>query len=286
MRFIAVLAALALPSLAHAGFGFTYSHSGSRSSWSITIGIGGYGSAVVPVASRAYGPIIHARWPTPGNRFYATTDDVWFYNPYNPPSYRTFGLVYLDADGKVTGVSEYPKSGAGFDFDLTILQHEAALRDKGLGRAEAESKKARSKAIKAGLSFLRERNYVDAQTALKDAVWSDPEDGPAQMLYGFALLAAGDVAPAAKAIRRGLEATPEFRRTWARLADLVPDRGERDRIAADVEARLKGDPSNPNARFLAGWILFSLGEAAKAGEHWKQLPEDALRERLLKMTAE
>ena len=73
MRFIAVLAALALPSMAHAGFGFAYSHSGSHSSWSVTIGIGGYGSAIVPGYSRAYGPIIHARWPTPGNRFYATT---------------------------------------------------------------------------------------------------------------------------------------------------------------------------------------------------------------------
>ncbi len=286
MRFLALALALSLPSAAHAGFGFSYSHSGGNSSWSVSIRVGGYGSAYVPVASRAYGPIIHARWPTPGNRFHATTDNVWLYNPYNPPSYRTFGLVYLDADGKVTGVSEYPKSGRGFDFDLTILQEEAALRDKGLGRAEAAARKARARAIQAGLSFLRERNYRDAQTALKDAVWTDPDDGPGQMLYGIALLAAGDVVPAAKAVRRGFEAMPEFRRDWARLADLIPDRGERDRIAADVEGRLKAAPGDAAMRFLAGWIVFSSGDGAKAAEHWKQLPEDAVRERLLLLAAE
>lgn len=285
MRLLAVVLALALPSAAHAGFAFSWSDSSGDSHWSVTVGVGGYGCAIVPVPHRAWGPVIHARWPAPGGRFLATTENVWFYNPYNPPSYRTFGLVYLDANGSVTGVSEYPRSGRGFDYDLTILQEEAALREKGLGRAEAETKKARARAIQAGLAFLRERNYRDAQTALKDAVWADPGDGPGAMLYGTALLAAGDVRPAAKAIRRGLEATPDFRGDWARLADLVPDRAERDRIAADVESRLRSDPADADARFLAGWILFSTGDPAKAGEHWKQLPEDALRERLIRMAS-
>ncbi|MCC6740924.1 MAG: tetratricopeptide repeat protein [Planctomycetia bacterium] len=285
MRLIAVVLALALPSAAHAGFAFSWSHSSSDSHWSVTVGVGGYGSAIVPVAHRAWGPVIHARWPAPGGRFIATTENVWLYNPYNPPSYRTFGLVYLDANGSVTGVSEYPRSGRGFDYDLTILQEEAALREKGLGRAGAETKKARAKAIQAGLAFLRERNYRDSQTALKDAVWADPSDGPGAMLYGTALLAAGDVRPAAKAIRRGLEAMPDFSGDLARLADLIPDRAERDRIAADVESRLRSDPADADARFLAGWILFSTGDPAKAGEHWKQLPEDPLRERLLKLAA-
>ncbi|MCE9583714.1 MAG: tetratricopeptide repeat protein [Planctomycetes bacterium] len=286
MRFLAVLLALALPGAAHAGFAFSYSHSGGHSNWSVTVRVGGYGSSIVPVGVRSYGSVIHGLWRTPGDRFIATTENVWLYNPYNPPSYRTFGLVYLDADGSVTGVSEYPRSGHGFDFDLTVLQHEAAIREKGLGRAEAEEKKARRKAIQVGLAFLREKNYRDAQTALKDAVWADPEDGPAAMLFGIALLAAGDVAPAGKAIRRGLEAMPEFKSAWARLADLVPDRAERDRIAADIDSRLKASQDDANARFLAGWILFSTGEAAKAGEHWKQLPEDPLRARLVKMAGE
>lgn len=283
----ALLAALALPSLAHAGFSFAYTHSSGDVSIAVSLHVGGYGSAIVPCAGRSFAQSSGwYRWPTPGNRFFATTDDVWLYNPYDPPSYRSFGLVYLDSDGNVTGVSEYPKSGLGFDFDLAVLQHEAAIRERDSGRAEVEKKKVRRKAIQAGLSFLRERNYRDAQTALKGAVWEDTEDGPAQMLYGVSLLANGDVVPASKAIRRGLEAMPEFKSSWARLADLVPDAGERDRIAADIEGRLKATPEDANARFLMGWILFSTGEPAKAGEHWKLLPDDLLRGRLLKMAAE
>lgn len=276
-----LIVALVLSTTAHAGLSFHYTRSSSHSRLSIDIHLGAYGAAFVPAAYRAYGPVIHARWPTPGNRFYATTDDVWFYNPYDPPSYRTFGLVRLDADGNVVGVSEYPKSGRGFDFDLTILQREAALREAGLGVRQAQEEKARSRAIRVGLDALRSRNYAAAQAALKDAVWIDPEDGPAQMLYGMALLAAGDARPAAKAIRRGLEAMPEFRREWARLADLVPDGAERDRIAADIDRRLKDDPENANDRFLAGWVRFSAGNGEAAAETWGKLPDDDFRRRLL-----
>lgn len=275
---------LGLSGVAHAGFGFTWSHTSSHSSWNVSVGVGGYGAAVIPVPARSFG-VIHGRRPTPGNRFLATTENVWFYNPYDPPSYRTFGLVYLDADGRVTGVSEYPKSGRGFDFDLTVIQREAAIRERGLGTADAAARKARSAAIRAGLDFLRSRHYVDAQTALKGAVWIDPEDGPAQMLYGIALLASGEVPPAAKAVRRGLEAMPEFRAGWARLADLVPDRGERERIVRDIESRLAADAGNAGLRFLAGWLLFSQGEPARAAEHWKLLPEDPFRARLLALAS-
>jgi len=283
MRTFAAL--LVISSAAHAGFAFHYSHSSSHSSWTVDIRVGAYGSAIVPGAARSWG-VIHGRWPTPGDRFYATTDNVWFYNPYDPPAYRTFGLVYLDAGGNVTGVSEYPRSGRGFDFDLTILQREAAIRERGLGVAAAQERKARAKAIEAGLALLRDRNYTDAQTALKNAVWVDPADGPAQMLYGMALLASGETALASKALRRGLDAMPSFRRDWARLADLIPDRAERDRIAEDVNSRLRASPEDPAARFLAGWILFSSGEPARAAEHWKALADDPFRRKLLDLTAE
>jgi tetratricopeptide (TPR) repeat protein len=281
-----LIAVLAASTAAHAGLSFTYTHSTSDTSLVLHFHVGGYGSAILPVPIRTYGGPIHGRWPTPGNRFLATTEDVWFYNPYDPPSYRWFGLVYLDAEGKVTGVTEWPKSGRGFDFDLTILQREAALRDKGLGRGEAEARKARRAAIEAGLSFLRDRNYTDAQTALKNAVWVDPDDGPAQMLYGAALLAAGDWVPASKALRRGLASMTDFKRDWARMADLFPDRVERDRIAAAVEARMRPEPENPHLRFLHGWVLLSSGDAARAADVWKQLPDDEHRKRLLELAAE
>ncbi|MBI2919851.1 MAG: hypothetical protein HYY18_02065 [Planctomycetes bacterium] len=281
-----LLAFLAVSGVAHAGFAFSYSHASSHGSLTINFSVGAYGTAIVGVPVRSYGPFIHARWPTPGNRFYATTDNVWFFNPYDPPSYRTFGLVRLDADGKVTGVSEYPRSGRGFDFDLTILQREAALREAGLGVGAAQDRKARALAIEKGLSALRSARYGEAQLALKDAVWVDPDDGPAQMLYGIALLASSEVANAGKAIRRGLEAMPEFKRDWARLADLVTDRGERERISKDLADRLRASPGDANLVFLSGWLLFSSGEPGKAGEVWKTLADEGLKARLIGMCGE
>jgi hypothetical protein len=269
--------------LSDAGLSFHYTHSSSHSHLTLSLQLGGYGTTLVAAPARHYGGVVHGRWPTPHNRFYATTDNVWFFNPYDPPSYRTFGLVRLDSDGQVTGVSHYPRSGRGFDFDLTLLQNEAALRADGLGVKAAQEEKARSRAIQAGLAALRSRRTDAAQQALKEAVWVDPDDGPAQVLFGTALLAGGDLRNADKAIRRGLAAMPEFKREWARLADLIPAREDRDRIGADLKARCEADPADAPARFLAGWVAFSSGDAAGAAELWGKLAEDPFRARLLEL---
>ena len=91
---------------------------------------------------------------------------------------------------------------AKYDEALETLKEAAGVAE-GYGQEEiaVEAKDLVPTAwSRKGAALLKEKNYVDAAAAFKAAVTLNPEDGQNQLLYGQALLQAGDNAGAIAAL--------------------------------------------------------------------------------------
>lgn len=121
--------------------------------------------------------------------------------------------------------------------------------------------------LELGEQVFAEGRYPEARRFFVRALLALADDGYAQLDYGLVHFALGDYAVAADALRRALNGEPD-------LFDRLPDvstaygvEGDFEAHLAELEAYLAKNPHDTDARFVLGFIRFSIGDAHGALPH-------------------
>jgi tetratricopeptide (TPR) repeat protein len=118
--------------------------------------------------------------------------------------------------------------------------------------------------LELGEQVFAEGRYTEARRFFVRALMALAEDPYAQLDYGLVHFASGDYAVAADAFRRALNGEPD-------LFDRPPDVSTAYGVEGDFEAHLGAlesylakHPDDSDARFVLGFVLFSIGDGREA----------------------
>ena len=169
---------------------------------------------------------------------------------------------------------------AKYDEALETLKEAAGVAE-GYGQEEiaVEAKDLVPTAwSRKGAALLKEKNFVDAAAAFKAAVTINPEDGQNQLLYGQALMQAGDNEGAAAALEAAA-ANGKAEQANKLLSNLYLKEGQallKANKAADAIAALEkanAIAENANAYKLIASANTKLGKSKAAIEAYKKYLE-------------
>jgi len=122
--------------------------------------------------------------------------------------------------------------------------------------------------------------FEDARAAYAKAVMNDERDGYAKVLYGWSNFALGNYDVAADSIRQALMTTPDLVNYPQDVRTLYSDRAVLDRQSEDLLRFMSNNPGDGQARFLWGYLLYSIGEAESASGTFRSMadadPSDTL----------
>ena len=118
--------------------------------------------------------------------------------------------------------------------------------------------------LKEAQDKIRQGDYDDALTILKDVVANNPNDPNALYLLGMSYSKKQMFVEAVETLSRVVELIPDFPPAQFELAVCYQNQGEMDSALGHYQKTLELDPNNPAAAYNAGLILFGqnrIGEA-------------------------
>ncbi len=109
-----------------------------------------------------------------------------------------------------------------------------------------------------GVSAFAAGDSSAARRAFAASVARDPNDPYARILYGWTWLAEGDLLLASASIRMALKEFPHILDRPLDVRPLYPDRRTLDAQLAALFAHVARHPEDRDARFLLGYVLFTI----------------------------
>lgn len=169
---------------------------------------------------------------------------------------------------------------ASYDEAVATLKEAAAVAEGyGIDEVVADAKELIPNAwSRKGAALLKAKDFAGAATALKEVVALTPEDGQSQLLYGQALMQAGDTDTAVAALEAAA-ANGKEDQAKKLLSNVFLKEGQallKANKAADAIAALEkanGYLENANAYKLIASANTKLGKSAKAIEAYKKYLE-------------